>query len=74
MRDAIKALEENLHAEDINLANVKMKKDSQDTSCGKFKEELSVIALELGEVSEIINDLALKGNTLNKELNDIESD
>lgn len=74
MRDAIKALEENLHAEDINLANVNMKKDSQDASCGKFKEELSVIGLELGEVNEVIDDLTVKGDALNKELNDIESE
>ena len=70
----ITALEEKLHVEDINLANIRTKKESGETSAKKLKEEFELLDSELGEANETIAELTQKGESLNKELNDIEQE
>jgi chromosome segregation protein len=76
--EALKAelgtLEDRLHAEEIMVANIMVKKDAQEENTKKLREELSVTDLELDEVNQTIEDLTKKGEALNLELNDIEKE
>ena len=69
-----KSLEGGLRTEEINLANVKMKRDAEEARVKKLKEELEVLGLELEEISSAIADMTKKGEGLNLELNDIEKE
>lgn len=72
LKNGIEALERSLHAEDVNLANVRSKRDSQEEIVKKLNDELSVTELELDEIAEAIEDSSKRGETLNSELNVIE--
>jgi chromosome segregation protein len=74
LKAEIRALEEAVHAEDISFANAKAKKESEEAAVKKLKEELAVVELELEESNEAVNELTLRGEELNKELNHIESE
>ena len=69
----ITSLEESFRSEEIGVANVRMKRDSQAEGMKKIKDELSVADLELEEVRQTINELSKKGEEWNAELNQIES-
>lgn len=68
------SLEENLRAEEIAFANIKVKKDSQDADAKRLKEESELLDSELAEVEESIIELTTRGETLNLELNNIEKE
>jgi chromosome segregation protein len=68
----IGSLEEAFRAEEMNVANMKMKRDGQAEGAKKLKDELSVADLELDEVRQTIVELSKKGEELNTELNEIE--
>lgn len=74
LKGEIKSIEDALRSEEINLSNIKAKRDSHEEGVKKLKEELSVAGLELEEVGQAIDDLTKKGETLNRELNDIENE
>ncbi|MFA6610580.1 MAG: hypothetical protein WCT15_07020, partial [Candidatus Omnitrophota bacterium] len=70
----VAALEANLHAEEITLANIRAKKDAQEENTKKLMDELSVAELELDEVSQTIEELTKTGEQLNAELNNMEKE
>ena len=70
----ILSLDENVHKEDINLANIKMKKDNQEGLSAKLKDEIELLDSELEEMSQTIGELTKKGESINLELNNIESE
>ena len=68
------SLEEVFRAEELNAANIKMKRDGQAEVVRKLKDELSVAGLELDEVRQTIDEISKQGESLNAELNKIEKD
>lgn len=74
LKAAMGSIEENLHKEDINLANIKSKKDTQEEAVKKLKEELELLESETEETDETMAELTSKGEELNSELNNIEKD
>ena len=70
----ISSLEDSLHKEDINLANIKMKKDAQEDNSNKLKDEIGLLNSELLETDQSIDELRKKGELLNSELNNIETE
>ncbi len=68
----INSLEKLFRAEEMNVANMRMKRDGQAEGAGKLKDELSIADLELEEVRQVIDELSKKGKALNAELNEIE--
>ena len=70
----ISSLDASLRQEDINFANAKAKKDSQEEHVTKFKDETDLLDSELEEVSQTILELTRKGETLNTELNALEQE
>jgi len=70
----IGALDQALRQEDLNLANVRMRKDSQEEGVRKFKDEIFLLDSELGEINQIIDELTAKGESLNAELNGLEKE
>ena len=70
----IHSIEEGLHAEEITLSNIKMKKDSQEENQKKLKEELEILTSEFDEADQTIKELTVKGENLNAELNNLEKD
>ncbi|MDD5428645.1 MAG: chromosome segregation protein SMC [Candidatus Omnitrophica bacterium] len=70
----IATIGENLHAEEINLSNIKMKKDAQEENQRKLKEELAIVTSEFEEADQTIRELSAKGEALNAELNMLERD
>ncbi|MFH0763667.1 MAG: AAA family ATPase [Candidatus Omnitrophota bacterium] len=67
-------LEKKLHDEDIVLANVRSKKDTQEEAAKKLGDELELLGSELGEAASTIEELTKKGEALNAELNNIEKE
>ena len=70
----IKRLEEEWHGEEINIANIKTKKDSQEENVRKFKDEIELLDSELDELNEAITELTKQGEDLNSQLNGIEAE
>ncbi|MDD3906314.1 MAG: chromosome segregation protein SMC [Candidatus Omnitrophica bacterium] len=70
----VASLAEQLHIEEIKLSNIKMKKDSQEESQKKLKEELDIVSSEFAEAEETIKELTEKGVSLNAELNNLEQE
>jgi len=70
----ISSIEDALHAEEITLSNIKVKKDGQEDNAQKLKEELELLGSELAEVDQGIDELTKKGESLNLELNNIEKE
>jgi len=70
----IGTLDASVHAEDINFANIKSKKDTQEENAKKLKEEFELLASELEEAGQTIDELTGRGESLNAELNDIEKE
>ncbi|MFA4981675.1 MAG: chromosome segregation protein SMC [Candidatus Omnitrophota bacterium] len=68
----IDALEKEMHAEEMNLSNIKVKKNGLVENSGKLKEEVTLLISELDEVNQTIDDLTKKGEDFNRELNNIE--
>jgi len=68
----IASLGDNLHKEEINLANIKSKKDGHEEAAKKLRDEIEVLTLELDEITETISEMTKKGESLNSELNKIE--
>lgn len=66
--------EEALHKEEIGLSNIKVRKDGQEENVKKLTEERELLALELDEVNQAIDELVAKGRTLNAQLNDVEKE
>ncbi|MFA6141709.1 MAG: chromosome segregation protein SMC [Candidatus Omnitrophota bacterium] len=69
----IGSLEERLHTEDINLANVRTRKESHETGAAKLRDEFELLNSELDEANAAIADLTQKGEAFNLELNNIET-
>jgi chromosome segregation protein len=74
LKEELNSTGEAVHAEEINLANIKVKKDSREETANKLKEEVEVLGLELDETRGAVDELAKKGEALNAELNDIEKE
>ncbi len=74
LKTDVASLEASLHAEEITLANIRVKKDAQEENTKKLMDELSVAELELDEVSQTIGDLSKTGEQLNVELNNMEKE
>ena len=70
----IVSLDQALRQEDLSLANVKMRKDSQEESARKFKDELFLLGSELGEINQVIDELTKNGEAHNAELNNLEQE
>ncbi|MDP3730646.1 MAG: chromosome segregation protein SMC [Candidatus Omnitrophota bacterium] len=70
--DEISSLEVMFRDEEINASGISMKQNSHAENAGKLKEEYDVADLELAEVKQMIDELSKKGESLNKELNEIE--
>lgn len=70
----ISSLDQALRQEDLNLANVKMRKDSQEESVRKFKDEFFLLDSELGEINQTIDEIAKRGEAHNAELNGLEQE
>jgi chromosome segregation protein len=63
-----------LKNEEIGLANVLSKRESAASSLKKITDEASVIGLEINEVDELIHEISLRGEELNKHLNENENE
>lgn len=74
LKSEMKALEKGLHTEEINLANISMKRDAEETNTKKLKEEVELVTLELEELDTAIADMTKNGENLNLELNNIEKE
>ncbi len=70
----IGVVEAGLHGEEIALSNIKVKKDAHEEKAGKLKEELELLASELAEVAQALDELTKRGESLNLELNNIEKE
>ena len=70
----ISSLEEVIHAEEINLSNIRIKKDSKEEEAKKIKDEFELLDSELEEANQAIEELTKKGSALNAELNAIEKE
>ncbi len=70
----IHSIEEDLHAEEISLSNIKVKKDAQEENQAKLKEELEILTSEFDEAGQTIKELTAKGESLNAELNNLEKE
>ncbi|MFA6320857.1 MAG: chromosome segregation protein SMC [Candidatus Omnitrophota bacterium] len=68
----IASVSENLHAEEMNLSNIKVKKDAQEESRDKLRDELVIVESEFDEADQTIKELSAKGEALNAELNLLE--
>ena len=68
------SIEARLHAEEMNLSNIKVKKDGQEENQKKLKDELEVLASEFDEADQTIKELTAKGESLNTELNNLEKE
>lgn len=68
----IKSLEEIFRSEEMNFSGMRMKRDGHAQEANKFKDELSLIDLEMEEVKQVVDDLTKKGEGLNLELNEAE--
>ncbi len=69
----ISSLEVIFRNEEINVSAIAMKQGSQAESAKKLKEEYDVADLELEEVKQVMDELSKKGEGLNAQLNEIES-
>jgi len=65
------SIEESLRAEEIKAANIKTRKDSREENERRIIEEFQVLALELDESLQSIDELTKKGESMNAELNEI---
>ncbi|NQU96007.1 MAG: chromosome segregation protein SMC [Candidatus Omnitrophica bacterium] len=65
---------EELKKEEIELANVLAKKESVEVNLKKINDEISVVELEISEIEDLIHGISLKGEELNKGLNENESE
>jgi len=63
---------EGLKNEEITLANALTKKETVNANYKKIDDEVSIISLEIDEVSELVHEISLKGEDLNNHLNDNE--
>lgn len=70
----ISSIDTTLRQEDINYANAKAKKDAQEENVRKLSDEMFLLGSELDEVTQTIDDLTKKGESMNTELNKIEAD
>ncbi len=68
------SVEANLHSEEMNLSNIKVKRDSWLENQKKLQDELDVLASEFDEAQQTIKELTAKGESLNAELNSLESE
>lgn len=68
----ISSLEAIFRNEEINASGIAMRQSSQAESVKKLKEEYDVANLELEEVRQVIDELSMKGESLNGQLNEIE--
>ncbi len=74
VKGKVKTLEESIRTGEINVANIKMRKEAEEDKRNKLKDELQVAGLELDEVNQTIDELTQKGQELNTELNNIEKE
>ncbi len=65
---------EKLHTEEMSLSNIKVKKDAQEDSQKKLREELDILASEFDEADQTIKELIARGESLNAELNNLEKE
>ncbi|MGB2705995.1 MAG: chromosome segregation protein SMC [Candidatus Omnitrophota bacterium] len=70
----IASAENKLKKEEIELANALSKKESVEINLKKIDDESSIVGLEIDEVEELINEISLKGASLNVRLNENESE
>jgi chromosome segregation protein len=73
LESEISSLEVVFRNEEINASGIAMRQSSQAESAKKLKEEHEVAGLELDEVKQVIDELSKKGENLNVQLNEIES-
>jgi chromosome segregation protein len=66
----VKELEETLHQEEIDLANAASKRDAVKSGLAKFREEVSLLDLELDEIGQTITDIRSKEEAYKAELAD----
>ena len=64
----IKEAQAALHQEEIALANISSRKSSQEETIKNFRDELSVVGLELDEIEEVIANIRSKEGALKAEL------
>jgi len=65
------SLEERVHAEEIALANIRVKKDSHEENYRKLEDELELLVLESDESRQAIQEFTSRGEALNAELNEV---
>ena len=68
----INSIEDIFRDEEMNISGIRMKLDGHAEGAKKLKDELSLAALELEEVKQMIDELSKKGDGLNAEFNKIE--
>ena len=68
----INSIEDIFRDEEMNISGIRMKLDGHAEGAKKLKDELSLAALELEEVKQMIDELSKKGEGLNAEFIRIE--
>jgi len=74
IKEEILSKEEVLKKDEIELANILSRKESVEGSLTKIEDEVSIVQLEISEVDELIHEVSLRGDDLNKQLNEKENE